>query len=253
MGFQTKSLVQQGYGHLTAKEIASIQRGLRFTPTVCMLAAIYGLTTHNVALLGALAVLGIVPFWFPAWHPVDRLYNHVVAPLLGATRLPPNPLPRRIACVSAGVMNTIAAVALANGAVTVAYVTGGVLFVLQLVVNTTHFCMASFFIELGLRLAGKSLPTPKIDPAEARRLVAEGALLVDVRDASEFAMEQIPEAINVPLAELSGEAERLRAEERPIILYCQSGGRSRMALSVLAQAGLCGLHDLGGIARWRKA
>lgn len=250
MGFQTRSLVQQGYSHLTAAEISSIQWGLRFTPTVCMLAAIYGLSTHNAPLLAALAVLGIAPFWFPAWHPVDRLYNHVVAPLVGATRLPPNPFPRRIACVSAGVMNTAAAIALSQGAVTTAYAFGGLLFVLQLIVNTTHFCVASFLIELALKAMGLSLPTELVAPETAQRLVGAGALLVDVRDEAEFAMERIPEAVNIPLGRIKAEVARLREANRPIIVYCRSGARSRMALGLLAQGGLCGLHNLGRIDRW---
>lgn len=250
MNFQTRSLVQQGYSHLTAREIESLRWGLRFTPTVCMLAAMYGLYTHNIAVLAVLALLGSVPFWFPAWHPVDRLYNHVVAPLIGATPLPPNPLPRRIACMSAAVMNTAAAVALWFDQPLTAYILGCSLFALQIIVNTTHFCMASFLIELGLKAIGKSLPTEVIDGARARALVEAGALLVDVRDPSEHATRAIPGSINLPLGSLGKEADRLREEGRPIVVYCQSGGRSRLAHGLLAQRGVCGLHNLGGIDRW---
>lgn len=250
MDFQTRSLVQQGYCSLSAHQIQSLKWGLRFTPTVCMFAAIFALATHNVAMLLALAALGIVPFWFPAWHPVDRFYNHVVAPLLGATRLPPNPLPRRIACVSAGVMNTAAAIALMNGAVVTAYVIGGTLFVLQVIVNTVHFCVASFLIELVLAAFGKSLPSALIAPSDARRLIDGGAMLVDVRDPSEFAMGSLPGATNIPLGSLRNEVAKLRAANRSIVLFCQSGGRSKLALALLTQSGLCDLHNLGGIDRW---
>lgn len=250
MSFQTKSLVQQGYSALSEKEINSLKWGLRFTPTVCMLAAVFGIVTLNAPLLLSLAVLGIVPFWFPAWHPVDRLYNHVVAPLVGARRLPPNPFPRRIACVSAGVLNTTAALFILNGANVAAYVTGGVLFTLQLIVNTTHFCLASFLIELGLMMVGKSLPSELIDGVAAQKIVEEGALLIDVRDASEFEAGHLPNAVNIPLGDISAEAAKLRERGQPIVLYCENGGRAKIAHGILARSGICGIRNLGGYNRW---
>ena len=91
MDFQTQCMVQQGYSRLTRAELESIKWGLRFTPTVCMLGSACGLLMLNPYILFGLAVLGIVPFWFPDKHPLDLLYNYnrVVAPLIGATRLPP--------------------------------------------------------------------------------------------------------------------------------------------------------------------
>jgi rhodanese-related sulfurtransferase len=218
-----------------------------------MLAAIFGLVTHNPALLFLLAILGIAPFWFPAWHPVDRFYNHVVAPLLGATRLPPNPFPRRIACVSAGILNTAAAIALMQGAIYVAYGIGGLLFILQLIVNTTHFCLASFLIEIGLRMIGKSLPTALIEGDEANRLIQNGAILIDVRDRSEFAIGHLPSATNIPLTSLKGEIPKLRENGQQIVLYCATGGRAKIAHGLLAQSGVCGIHNLGTMERWALA
>jgi rhodanese-related sulfurtransferase len=248
--FEIRSLVQQGYCGRTAAELQSLKWGLRFTPTVCMLVSAYGLVTHNAALLVAMAAMGIIPFWFPSAHPLDRLYNRVVAPLFHAARLPPNPLPRRIACVSGGAMNLAGAVLLHQGLYTAAYVVGGLLFALQLIVNTTHFCLASFMIEMVLRLFGKSLPAELVDGAQARALVGNGALLLDVRDESEFAFGHLPGAINIPVTRLRAELARLRDAAPAIVLYCASGGRSKIAHGLLAQAGFTGVHDLGGIGRW---
>lgn len=104
MTFQQKSLTQRGYDY-SPDELRSLDWGLRFTPALCMAAAIYGLVTAQPYVHFALAALDILPFWSPAWHPLDRLYNHVVRPLFGGVRLPPNPLPRRIACLMGGSMN----------------------------------------------------------------------------------------------------------------------------------------------------
>lgn len=250
MGFQTQCMVQQGYSRLTRAELESIKWGLRFTPTACMLGSVYGLLTLNPYLLFGLAAIGIVPFWFPNKHPLDLLYNHLVAPLVGATRLPANPLPRRIACVSGGMLNIVAGLLLLEDQVVAAYITGGLLFSLQLIVNTTHFCLASFLIELGLKAVGKSLPTELVDGAEARRLIGRGGVLIDVRDPSEFALGALPGARNIPLGTLPQQVDSLKVLEVPLILYCEKGGRARMAHGLLSQQGVCGIHNLGGIERW---
>jgi rhodanese-related sulfurtransferase len=126
------------------------------------------------------------------------------------------------------------------------------LFALQLIVNSTHFCLASFMIELALKMVGRSLPTELIDGAEARQLVGQGGVLIDVRDPSEFARGALPGARNIPLGSLPQHVEALKALERPIIVYCEQGGRARLAHGLLSQRGACGLHNLGGIARWQN-
>lgn len=251
MDFQTQCLIQQGYSRLTQAELVSIKWGLRFTPTVCMLGSAYGLATQNPYILLGLAALGILPFWFPDKHPLDLFYNHAVAPLVGATRLPPNPLPRRIACVSGGALNIVGAILLFQNQVTLAYISGGVLFVLQLIVNTTHFCLASFMVEMALKAVGKSLPAELIDGDEARQLVSRGGVLIDVRDPSEFAQGALPGARNIPLSTLPQHVDELKVLEVPVILYCEQGGRARMAHGLLTSRGMCGLHTLGGIGRWQ--
>ncbi|HDW2207283.1 TPA: hypothetical protein RLT42_005546, partial [Klebsiella quasipneumoniae] len=45
-----------------------------------------------------------------------------------------------------------------------------------------------------------------LTPAEARAQIAQGARLIDIRDADEYAREHIPDAELVPLATLNGGA-----------------------------------------------
>src|SRR3546814_10615231 len=49
-----------------------------------------------------------------------------------------------------------------------------------------------------------------VTPAEAQRLILDGAKLIDIRDPDEHAREHIPGADNVPLAEI----DRLRADRK---------------------------------------
>ena len=89
----------------------------------------------------------------------------------------------------------------------------------------------------------------KVAPEKARALVAEGALLLDVRTPGEFSSGHIRGAKNVPLHELSARAASIAEKNKTIVVYCQSGMRSASAAGVLRKAG-AEVHDLGAMARW---
>jgi rhodanese-related sulfurtransferase len=92
---------------------------------------------------------------------------------------------------------------------------------------------------------------PALSPTQAKRLVDEGALLVDVRDPHEHVRERVPGARNIPLARL--DSERL-PEATVVIFHCRSGMRTRSNIARLAKAvhGEAYVVD-GGIEAWRDA
>lgn len=241
---ESRALIQQGYDYSPA-ELRELAWGLRVTPFVCMLGAAYGLYTQNPTVHFVLAALGILPFWFPAWHPVDRIYNHLLRPIWNGVKLPPNPLQRRIACLIGGSMNIGIGLGFMTGNNILAYTFGFILVPLQLIVISTHFCVASWMFEGAMRVVGKW--TPPISGEEAKDLVANGALLVDVRDPDEFAHGHLDGAVNVPLDTIPDRIEEL--EQRPIILYCASGLRSQSAHSQLKTRGL-DVHNMGAMTRY---
>lgn len=241
---QLGALVQQGYDY-PAERLSELSWALRFTPSVCMAGAVVGLVLQAPAIHFALAALGIVPFWFPAWHPVDRFYNRWLRPLWNGVALPPNPLPRRIACLMGGAMNLGIGAAFMAQNPALAYGLGAMLIVLQLIVITTHFCVASWLYEGLLRLTGTWIPRIEID--EARRLLAAGAELIDVRSPAEFARGHLPAARNVPVERVV--AALAGAEPRVRLLYCQSGMRSQHATHLLRRAGHLHCHNLGAMSR----
>jgi rhodanese-related sulfurtransferase len=63
------------------------------------------------------------------------------------------------------------------------------------------------------------MPTP-VGRDEVRRLVGEGAQLVEVLPRDEFEAEHLPGAINLPLKELNRESARQLDRERPVVVYC---------------------------------
>jgi phage shock protein E len=89
----------------------------------------------------------------------------------------------------------------------------------------------------------------QIPGEEAKKLVSDGALLVDVRTDGEFAAGHLETAKNIPLHSLGGRLSEL-PKNRSIVLYCQSGARSARAASILKGAGFEKVYDLGGMSRW---
>jgi rhodanese-related sulfurtransferase len=91
-----------------------------------------------------------------------------------------------------------------------------------------------------------------ISADEARKLVADGAQLVDVRAEHEWEAGRIAGATHIPLAELAertGEIDR----DRPVVLYCRGGNRSTMATEALAEAGFDAAKLSEGIVGWSEA
>lgn len=95
-----------------------------------------------------------------------------------------------------------------------------------------------------------------IDPAEARRLLAEdpSVRIVDVRTGGEFDSVHIPGSYNVPLDTIPEHAEELARLDQPLVLVCKSGARSDQANAAIAAAGNQQLRLLeGGIDAWQAS
>ena len=245
LSFQQRSLVQQGYTQYSRQQLTEMEWGLRFTPFVCALIALYGLVTQQAWILFSVAGLGIWAFFFPASHPMDMIYNYLVRPIFGAVKLPPNPVQRRLACLSAGLMNILAGSLLLLDMPLAAYVVGGCLLVLQAIVITTHFCALSWMYEGVARMLG-SWNRP-IEPQQARQLLQAGATVIDVRTPQEYAEKHLPCAVNMPLESLPGNLSQVPAGT--LLLHCKSGMRSNMALQMLRKNGFEQVHNLGGFDR----
>jgi len=98
---------------------------------------------------------------------------------------------------------------------------------------------------------------PDRDPALAHKLVAAGGLLVDVRTPEEFATRHVEGAVNIPVDDLKGrlgEIDKLTGgdKSKPIVVYCQAGGRAGRAKTMLVEAGHPQVTNLGGLADWDR-
>ncbi|MBM1172117.1 rhodanese family protein [Microvirga arabica] len=98
-----------------------------------------------------------------------------------------------------------------------------------------------------------SLPT--LSPTEAKRLLDQGAILVDIREADEHARENIPGARLASLSRLE-QADLALPEGQPVIFHCKSGARTQgNAARLAAKVGSASEAFVleGGLDAWKKA
>ena len=81
--------------------------------------------------------------------------------------------------------------------------------------------------------------------------VAENAIIIDVRDRSEFRRGHIPMAVNAPLSDIQrGNVNFPRG--RTLIFYCESGVNSMTAARIMAEQGFRVYNAVGGIRQYNK-
>jgi hydroxyacylglutathione hydrolase len=100
-------------------------------------------------------------------------------------------------------------------------------------------------------LAPRDLSSIPVVPA-ADLGAAPNATIIDVRSEAEWNEGHIPGALHFPLTQLAARAEELHGLQ-PIVVHCQGGARSSIAVSVLRAFGI---HDVtnadGGYAAWER-
>ena len=100
-------------------------------------------------------------------------------------------------------------------------------------------------------------PTGALDSEEARKFMEEHSegtyTLLDVRQPWEYEEDHIPGATLVPLGDLKDGTQDLDPD-KPTVVYCAVGGRSRVAAQLLSGRGFEEVYNLsGGIKAYRGA
>jgi phage shock protein E len=90
----------------------------------------------------------------------------------------------------------------------------------------------------------------QVSAEAARKYLAQGALVVDVRSSGEFRGGHLPDAVNIPLDELREAMPRQVADKsRVLLLHCLSGTRSGIAVGQLKRMGYSNVFNLGSLHR----
>ena len=103
---------------------------------------------------------------------------------------------------------------------------------------------------------------PRITPAQAREMIAQGnTLVVDVREPPEVEQTgKVAGAVNVSRSFLEFRADpdspshdKDFAKDKNVIVYCASGGRSALSGKVLKDMGYERVYNLGGFKDWAES
>ena len=80
-------------------------------------------------------------------------------------------------------------------------------------------------------------------------------LVLDVRDATEFAAGHIQGAKNIPVADLAGRLKEIeKFKDKPVLVHCQKGMRAKTACGILKAQQFTQLNNLqGGLDAWVEA
>jgi len=90
--------------------------------------------------------------------------------------------------------------------------------------------------------------SPQVDLGE---LIANKAIILDVRTKDEYNGGHIKGSINIPLQTLNAQLSKLK-KEKTIITCCASGGRSSAAKSMLKSNGFVNVHNGGSWLRLKQ-
>ena len=114
------------------------------------------------------------------------------------------------------------------------------------------FVLSIFFAACGSPAAAPTTGAAgeHVDGSKAKKLVAGGARLIDVRGADEYGAKHIDGAENAPVETI--EDRDMGPKDAALVLYCSSGARSSRAATTLRSRGYTRVYELGGMSNWDK-
>lgn len=80
---------------------------------------------------------------------------------------------------------------------------------------------------------------------QVRKLVEDGAYIIDVREVPEYEKSHILGAINIPLSEIRDRIKKI-PKDKPVYLHCRSGQRSYNACLILKHLGYDNIYNISG-------
>ncbi len=97
-------------------------------------------------------------------------------------------------------------------------------------------------------------PVKSIDFNETKSMIdqarGDDVILLDVRQPKEYKNAHIPGATLIPLPELADRVDEV-GKDKPVLVYCATGGRSRVAAQMMSGKGFKKIYNVaGGIKAW---
>jgi len=93
----------------------------------------------------------------------------------------------------------------------------------------------------------------EVSTSEAESMLADGATLLDVREADEFEQGAVPNSVFLPRGHLESQVEgKVPAKDAPVVVMCAGGVRSAFAARTLQELGYSDVVSMiGGFNRWK--
>ena len=88
--------------------------------------------------------------------------------------------------------------------------------------------------------------TPDIDLGVNKCRMTPGGILLDVRPKIEYAAGHVPGSKGVPLKEIERVEKIIRDKDRPVFVYCTTGGDAHKAIKRMKKMGYTNLENIGG-------
>ena len=111
------------------------------------------------------------------------------------------------------------------------------------------FLLLILFILNESKRSGKTIDTQQL----VQLMNRENAVVLDVRDSTEYSQGHIPNALNIPYSALSGRVREIEQyKETPVVVTCKMGQHSSAATNILRKSGFTNVAKLrGGLMEWR--
>jgi rhodanese-related sulfurtransferase len=115
------------------------------------------------------------------------------------------------------------------------------------------FAVAAAIAVLVYELRERARSAGAIGAQDVVRLMNQGAAVLDLRSAEDYAAGHIRGARSIPAGQLNEGLDALkRYKDKPLIVYCERGGTAAAAIRTLAQQGFGQVASLrGGLSAWR--
>lgn len=110
-------------------------------------------------------------------------------------------------------------------------------------------------------VAAANALVPRVTGEQAQQMMADGAVLLDIRDSAELAdTGKAVGSLHIPRGSLEFKADPASASydpklrpDTPIVLHCAAGGRAALAGKLLLEMGYSKVFNLGGFKDWKAA
>ncbi len=116
--------------------------------------------------------------------------------------------------------------------------------------------IVALLVVAGVVIAGQPQPVAtrlpaEISVAQAAQAQKDGALILDVREPSEWTQAHISGATLIPLGDLPNRLNEV-PKDREVVVVCRTGHRSAQGRDILLQAGFTQVTSMtGGLTQWQ--